>query len=365
MCELVVSDFQRVGVAAGAARADFYVVQPDDVGLHRGGRPESISGTGFIGSDNPLEGIEHLAGITGGSRLPLTALGTSALDRVARETSSYYFAEIDPERSDFNGGSKSLSVRVDRPGAVVRARPTIGFGRRAPEVRRTRVTAAEMLLVTDVFTQLPLRAAGFAMEGADGRIKVVSLAEPVDPSITLASAAVALVDASGLVVARWTATDAADVPLLGAMLVNPGAYRLRVAAVDTAGIPGTADYELAAQLTPAGPLMLSSLVLGLSRDGAMTPRLQFGAEPAALASFEIYGGASGTPVSTNLDVARSLNGPAIMSLPLVLERSGNQRFTAVGTVPVGALPAGDYVVRATIGVEGGPSGRIVRTMRKK
>jgi hypothetical protein len=31
---------------------------------------------------------------------------------------------------------------------------------------------------------------------------------------------------------------------------------------------------------------------------------------------------------------------------------------------VGALAAGDYVVRATIGVDGGPSGRIVRTLRK-
>jgi VWFA-related protein len=364
MCELLVADFQRVGKAAGAARADFYVIQPDDVGLGSGARAESISGAGFIGSDNPLEGIEHLAGITGGSRLPLTGLGTSALDRVGRETSSYYLAEIDPERSDFNGSSKSLSVRVDRPGAVVRARPAIAFGRRTPEMRRARVTAADMLLVTDVFTQLPLRAAGFALEGSDGRIKVVSLAEPVDPSITLASAAVALVDERGLVVARWTAADAADVPLMGAMLVSPGAYRLRVAAVDTAGIPGTADYDLTAQLTPAGPLMLSSLVLGLSRDGAMTPRLQFSAEPAALASFEIYGGTSGMPVSAHLDVAQSLNGPAILSLPLVLERSGNQRFTAVGTVPVGALAAGDYVVRATIGVEGGPSGRIVRTLRK-
>jgi len=78
MCELQAVDFQRIGTAAGAARANLYVVQPDDVGATAAGRPESISGAGFTGSDNPLEGIEHLTGVTGGSRVPLTASGTMA-----------------------------------------------------------------------------------------------------------------------------------------------------------------------------------------------------------------------------------------------------------------------------------------------
>jgi hypothetical protein len=46
-------------------------------------------------SDNPLEGIEHLPGATGAARLPLDATGTGSL-RVAKETSAYYAAEVDP-----------------------------------------------------------------------------------------------------------------------------------------------------------------------------------------------------------------------------------------------------------------------------
>ena len=364
MCELLASDFQRVGVAAGAARADFYVMQPDDLGLHGGGRAEAIGGSGFIGSDNPIEGIEHLAGVTGGSRLPLTALGTAALDRVARETSVYYVAEIDPVRADQNGRNKPIEIRVSRSGVVVRARPAITFAPPARSMRRARVTAADMLLVTDAFTELPLRAAAFAMEGSAGKVKVVAVAESADPTIVLASAAAALVDSSGVVVARWTAADAAEVPLVGAMLVSPGSYRLRVAALDTTGLGGTADYELAAELTSAGPLTLSSLVLGLSRDGAMSPRLDFRAEPAAIASFEIYGGTAGMPVSATLELAKSVDGPALLSLPLVMERSGERRVNVVGTIPIGALAPGDYVVRATVGVEGSPPGRVIRTLRK-
>ena len=91
MCELTVDMFSQVGVAAGAARATFYVVQPEDPMIRPGGGlVENIAGAGFKGSDNPLEGIEHLAGVTGAQRLHLSANGENTLVRIARETSAYY-----------------------------------------------------------------------------------------------------------------------------------------------------------------------------------------------------------------------------------------------------------------------------------
>lgn len=361
MCELEVRTFQEVGLAAGAARAAFYVVYPDD--LPRSG---NNLGSGALGSDNPIEGIEHLAGVTGGHRLPLLAVGDGALGQIARETSAYYVAEIAPERSDFNGDSRQLNVRVSRPDVVVRARPSITFAAPRPlAARRTIPTVHQMLLVTEEFADLPMRVAGYTTQGPGGKIKVVAVAETGDPSALLAAAAMALIDSTGRVVAQATSRDAAEIPLATALVVEPGTYRLRVAATDTTGRVGTADTEVTAALTPAGPLQLSALVLGLSRNGELTPRLQFSDEPSAIGSFELYGSApEGLRVSAVLDVARSVDGPALASSRLALERAADDRLIATGAVPIGALPPGDYVVRGTIGVEGGPSGRVIRTIRK-
>jgi VWFA-related protein len=365
MCELTVDQFRRVGTSAGSARATFYVVQPDDVSLRSGG-DSALGGVSPLGSDNPLEGIEHLAGVTQGHRLPLNAAGGTALGRVLRETSAYYAAELVPERSDLNGRSHALSIKVKRPEIIVRARPEITFASARPaQPRTTPVTAHQMLVVSDVFTDLPLRVAGFTAQGVEGKLKVMAVAEPVESSVLLATATAALVDANGRVVAQWSARDAAEIPVAGAMLAEPGTYRLRVAATDSSGRGGTADYELTAQLTSAGPLTLSSLVLGLSRDGDVIPKLEFGSEPAVLGSFEIYGGVAGTRVASGLELARSVDGPAILTVPLAIDRAGEDRFIATGALPIGALPPGDYVVRGTIGVEGKAAGQVVRTLRKR
>lgn len=366
MCELQPMDFQRVTAAAGAARANFYLVHPDDLPGSVGRSVEGIAGTGFTGSDNPLEGIEHLAGVTAAQRVPLDASGTAALDRVAKEASTYYTAELEPERNDTDGKSKPLSVRVARRGASVHARPEITFPLASPRASAPRLTASEMLLMSEGFPDLPVRAAAYTMNAsADGRLKVVVVADVLDSTVPIAQAAAALVDAGDRVVARWSAPEAGQSPLVGAMLVPPGTYRLRVAAVDTEGRTGAADYRFDARLTPVGPLSLGAIVLGLSRDGVLTPRLEFGNEPSAVASFEIGGGVAGTPITALLEVARTLDGPPVIAVPLAITSTGEQRFLAMGTVVIGALPAGDYVVRGIIKLDDGTTGRVETTLRKR
>jgi hypothetical protein len=89
MCELLVDVFRHVATAASAARANVYVMQPADIGIRTSLPRPTPGGTGDIGSDNPLEGIEHIAGVTGGARLMLDATGTESLLRVAKESSAY------------------------------------------------------------------------------------------------------------------------------------------------------------------------------------------------------------------------------------------------------------------------------------
>jgi len=69
-------------------------------------------------------------------------------------------------------------------------------------------------------------------------------------------------------------------------------------------------------------------------------------------------------LSATLEVARDLDGPALVALPLALARADEGRVVATGAAPVGALPPGDYVVRGIIRLEDGTTGRVVRTLRK-
>ena len=364
MCELVVNDFRRAAAAVAAARANIYLLQPADVGISTATRSrESISGAGFLGSDNPLEGIEHFAGVTGAARLPLDATGTASLLRVARESSSHYVAEIEPERGEVFGRSRSLSVRIARRAVTVRVRPEITFTEtiRTPT---TKLTVSELLGSPGAFTDLRLRIGGFTVRDAEGRLRVGVVVEPVDPAATLASVGAILIAGDDRVVGRWFAKDATERPLLGAMLAPPGTYRLRVVALDTAGRPGAAEEVVEAGLTTVGPLSLGSLMLGVSRSEGTRLQLEFASEPTAIASFDIYGGAAGLRMTATLEVARDPNGPPLVTLPLTLARADEGRVVATGAAPVGALPPGDYLVRGVIRLDDGTTGRVMRTLRK-
>ena len=363
MCELLVDVFRQVGTAASAARANVYVMQPADIGIGTSLSRPTVGGTGDIGSDNPLEGIEHLAGATGGTRLPLDATGTGSLGRIARESSAYYVAELEPIASEAFGRSRRLSVRLARRGVTVRARPEVTLTDMAP-ARAARLTVSDILGSSEPATDLQLRVGGFTVRDPDGKLRVGVLVEPVDPSVTLASAGAILIDGTDRVVTHWHARDATERPLLGAMTVPPGPYRVRAAAIDTAGRPGAAEMDLDAGLTQVGELSLGSLLLGVSRDGVHSLQLEFGSELTARASFDIYGGTAGQRLSATLEVSRTLDGPAMATVPLALTRADDTRVVATGAVPLGALAPGDYVVRGIIRLEDGSTGRVVRTLRK-
>ena len=368
VCELRQELFKEVGEAAGAARAQFYVIQPgDDMAKPTIQETESIAGANYRGSDNPIEGIEHLVGVTGGIMLPLTNHADGALGRVVRESAAYYLATIDADRSDLSGRVQQLEVKVSRPGVQLRARPHIAFPEPGPGSRSANPSPREMLSVSTIFRDLPLRTSGYAALEADATsLRVVTLTEPVEPGVQLASLVAALFDRDGKLVSHWTATteELQRRIVIGAMPAAPGAYRLRVAAIDSTGRSGTADYELEAEVVHTGPLKLSSLILGLSRDGGFTPKLQFSTEPAAIGYLEMYGGNPGMKVSSALEVAATLNGPALAVAPFAIESAGNGRYVARGAVPIGALPPGDYVVRALVGIDGQALTRVVRTLRK-
>lgn len=363
MCELSEHLFGRVAVAAGAARAQFYVVRPGDAS--DGGATQRETSRG---SDNPLAGVDHLAGVTGGKLLSLTGSSGTAMDRVLRETTAYYLASVEAQPTDRSGRTQVLDVNVARRGVEVRSRPHVTFAKTdAKTAKMLQPSLRDMLSTTALFRDLPLRAAAFPTLSKDGEnVRVVTIAEPVESGVKLDSLTAVLYDPSGKVAYQWVATpeELQRSPVIGAMITPPGQYRLRVAAIDSTGRSGTADYEIEATVVRTGELRLSSLVLGLSRQTGFVPRLQFTNEPLAIAYLELEGLKEGDKLVAAVEVAKSLNGPAIVSVPLAVQPSNEGRYAAMGSIAVGALPPGDYIVRAIVGLEGSAPTRVVRTLRK-
>ena len=366
-CELLLDTFREVAAAAGRARAQFYVVPPVEIMKVGTLERENIAGAGAQGSDNPIEGIEQLIGVTGGKRLNLGGGDDTAFDRILTESAAYYVAGIEAQRSD-RGRSHSLEVGVSRRGVDVRGSRAITFpDAETSGTRSATPSPRDMLSTTEVFRDLPLRAAAYSsFEETGGAIRILALAEPVEPGVKLASMMAALFDRDGKGIASWVAqpADLERLPVIGAIAAPAGGYRLRVAAIDTTGRTGTADYDVDVDLARSGTLKISSILLGLSRGGAFVPRLQFIAEPVAIGYVEMSGAAPGAKVTATLELADTANAPARISVPLSIEPGAAGRYVGKAALPIGALPPGDYVVRAMVGLDDHPMTRVIRTLRK-
>ena len=160
-CALQPETFREVGTAAADAGAQLYIIEP-------------------VGMVNQIAGLDNLAGVTGGVRLALGGVEDNAFTRMLRETSAFYRIAFEPEPSQRNGSIQRVELKVSRPDVTVRVRPTLRIdradGKGAPSPR-------ELLRQTAMKRDLPLRVTGFASrQSGQQNVKVVALAEPIDPT---------------------------------------------------------------------------------------------------------------------------------------------------------------------------------------
>jgi VWFA-related protein len=362
-CEFANEEFTRLGTAAISARARFYIIRPED------GVVPTVSGgnSNTRGSDNPLVGLENISGITGGPMWFMAGTDEPSFLRIAHETSGYYVATVELDAADPSAPLRALSVKTTRPDVVIRARPSVAFARASAS--GPKLDPKDMLKVGTVHRDVPLRVSAYAMRkaAAETKVRIMAIADGIGPNAKFSAASIALYNSAGTRVAQWSANAAelAAPVLVAPFDQEPGKYRVRVAATDAAGRGGTADFDLDATLTPAaGKLSLSSIMLGTA-DGGFAPKLQFGAEPQAVAYFELYGGAPGMPVTVAMELATSMNGQAIAQIkPQIGASNEPDKFTIMAPIALGPLPPGTYVVRAIVGLDGQPATRITRTLVK-
>ncbi len=349
-CFIQPSDFQRLGVSADAARAQFYLVRPEET------QDRTSS-----------EGLENVVGVTGGHMLYLGGADGGAMPRIARETASYYIATFTAEGNERSGAPARIELRSARPEITVRARPSVVI----PRAAREAITPQSMLRELTVHRGFGLRALGIASRN-DGDpkndMKLVALAEPVDPSVKFKSAAAGLYDPAGKLIAQWTARpeELQRSPMVAALAMPAGQYRLRIAAVDTNGRAATVDYDVFARLTEAGPAKLAGLMVGTAGGAGFSPIVKVTNEQEIIAVFELYGRPEG-PFGSLVEIVASADATdAIASAPPQASATPVQdKFLFMAKLPVANLKPGDYVVRARLAFEGQPTGTLTQTIRKQ
>jgi len=366
-------EFADLGKAASRSRSQFFIIEPYTFGAMGGAVHYAVDASGSAadhGAQSRVSaGIEDLAGATGGELFSPSGTVDAILERVARESSAYYLLGFEPTAAEINGKSHKIGLSVSRPGVTIRARPEFVIDKPAPPAKPTNgAPPGPALLLRDALSHadLPLYGVGYAFRApAKGQTKVLAVVQS-PAGAKLSSAAFALYDAKDRVAAQWSA-DAQDLamsPVVSAMSIAPGRYRLRMAAADGSGKMGAVDYEIDTTISTLADLTAGSLMVGVISDKQFQPRFSFGAaEKSATAYTELYG-TTGGRADVRFELAETTDGPPLQTIPATISPTKDpDRWIVTGVVPLAGIPPGDIVLRVVV-TSGGKTGTLVRTLRR-
>lgn len=371
------SEISWVAPRAAAAHINMYGLQLDGPEMEASSRTTSPSRA----ADRDLlrEGLDQVVGMTGGDVFRVVANADFAFQRLATELSGYYLLSFEPEPGDRDGRAHKIRIDVRRRDLLLRSRREFSIGTAAGRSADELVvdTLRAPLLAADV----PLKLTTYTFRDPDSpRLKVI-LATDIDRTLN-ASGTVALgytlFDDNGKLVSSELERVVSS-PIdqrtrlqkyLGAAVVPPGTYTLKVAVVDDGGKRGSVERTFVARINGFGQLHVSDLLIADSAVRGMS-----GLPPAVAADFtgdelhayvelfsEVEEQLRGATVV--LDVAQTESSRALNSAAARFQQVASPaRRVAAGTVPIGLLSPGEYVARAIISVAGRRVGQVTRPFR--
>jgi VWFA-related protein len=312
-------------------------------------------------------GLEMLVGRARGAFYSVIGRGQSVFDRLSLEMTGYYLLGFEPESTDRNGKSHNIGVTVSRPGVSVRARrqftapPPTNTTPSDDEIIKT--ILAQPLLAGDIPLKVTTRS---FKDPSSEKIKLIvaaSIGRPADLPQTRALGFMVTDDRGEIQSLTVDTSPGSSREYMGAAIISPGTYTLKLAAIDEQGRRGSVEHRFDARLRVGGPFRFGDLTLA---DGEVGRALQLKIEPrvsrqSVTAYTEIY---ASDPVrfegaSVMFEVAKEPNGPTLASAAGVLaETTSPGRRLVQGSVPVSTLQPGDYVLRAIVAVAGRPVARL-------
>jgi VWFA-related protein len=367
-----VGDLSWVGPHTAAAQVSLYGIrlsaQGYDVSLGR------TSPTRERDQALLADGMDQLIGYGRGTVFSVAVNADAVFSRLALELSGYYLLSFEPGPTDRDGKVHQIAVGVTRGGASVRSRQQFS-AEAAGSVKAVDAVLIETLRSALPASDFPVKMTTFAYrDDESGRIKLIVMAEidrVTNPAGPMGLAFYVVDDHGGLAA---TSLEKALVPAAGqegkpqtymtAVVVDPGTYRLKLAATDGSGHRASVEHSFDASLTAVGQLRMSALMLARPgvRGAPMRPSIDGVIDSSTLIGhMEVYSDAEPQLDSAvlSLEVASTEDGRALATEPMNVNSKPGKRV-AQGTVPVSLLAPGNYFARAVLSVGGRPIARVVR-----
>src|SRR5688572_12313227 len=244
----------ELGRRAAEARATIHIIRPSQSFFDIEDRGVAPLNTRFFDDSLMSEGLEQVAAQTRGSMTSVAGDGALAFDRLGRELSGYYLLGFEPTDADRTGKERRIKVEVRPRGLTVRARPTFVIRNDAAETAARSVLTpmqqlGEVLKSPLPVRGLPMRVATYSSVDSSNKVRVVITAEVGDPATTPAEWPIGMIvlDKNEKVVLNRGGTSTlapasarGESPrlVLTSVVLDPGEYTLRVAAVDDTGRGG-------------------------------------------------------------------------------------------------------------------------------
>ena len=248
--------YKELQRAAAESRTVLYTVLLEEVGyeVSRGEtRPEIKRPPGLVEMENAKgEGLATIASMTGGMFFNAAGRAVGIFDRIQSEVSSFYQLAIESSPADADGKEHDVKVRVSRAGVDVRAPAHVAVAKppSKPAPRDPLLVALQQ--PTDV-PDVPLAVTTYSTYAGGNAIQLLVSAEVGAPNGAAPAEWGFVITQSGKDVAirrgRFPAGSARPRVVSTSVEVPPGAYRLRLAAVDAEDRIGVLEIPFKAELS--------------------------------------------------------------------------------------------------------------------
>ena len=385
--EGLVIDGDRVATASlaravAAAHATIYVLKPEpsdsDASQQRAAPQERMRDRAVL-----EEGLNAVTRIGGGEMFRIIADPDFAFVRLASELSGYYLLAFEPDSGDRDGKQHAIQVKVQRNGLSVRSRLEFSVG---PGRKSDKDTITELLRSPSVATDLPFRLTTYAFQDPDSpKIRLLCAMEverAADPAGRMAMG-IALVKAGGEVGATLyqpaidASTDAGAKAQrsFATLVVDPGQYILKAAIVDSDGRRGSLERPVRAFMTRMSRFRATELLIGDGTKGesaSVVPTITGDVSGDQLHVYlELFSDAPAgfDGASVSIEVSPAGAATVVETAPAPLQpvdaagKNDDRCRAAAGAVPLSLLPAGSYVARAVVSVDGRKVGQMTRPFR--
>ena len=371
------ADVAWVGPRAASAHIILYVLQLDTPEMEASQRFASPSRA--QDRDIMRGGLEELAGLARGDVFRVVGNADFAFQRLGLELSGYYLLSFEPEPGDRDGKVHKIRIDVRRKDLTLRARREFSVGLATARSDEERVLDAlrAPLLAADI----PIRLTTYTFQDPESsKLKIILVAD-IDRSLNAeakVSIGYLMFDDKGKLITSQVEKALAN-PVdrerrtqkyIGAAIAPPGTYTLKLAVVDDGGKKGSVERTFAARINGFGQLHVTDLLIADD-----TVRGADGLPPAVAADFtgnelhgyvELFSDAPEQLKNTTvvMEVAQDETSRALDSVPARFQQvAGARRRVAEAGVPIALLPAGEYVARAVIMVDGRKIGQVARPFR--